>query len=240
MPKLYNELAEWWPLLSPPDDYQEEADFFGKVLLESGLPSAPTLLELGSGGGNNAFHLKTLFAQVTLTDLSPQMLAISRTLNPECTHLEGDMRTLRLGSTFDAVFIHDAIDYMTTLTDLHQALKTAFIHCKAGGVALLVPDDVLETFQATTEHGGIDGQDRGLRYLEWSYDPDETDTEYTVEYVYLMREGPEIVGVEHERHICGIFPRAEWLHLLREVGFQAKIVQDPYKRDIFVANKPNV
>ena len=67
-----------------------------------------TLLELGSGGGNNASHLKARF-NCTLTDISPDMLALSRTLNPECEHLEGDMRTLRLGRTFDVVFIHDAI-----------------------------------------------------------------------------------------------------------------------------------
>jgi SAM-dependent methyltransferase len=238
MLKLYHELALWWPLLSPPEEYVDEADFFGQVFLESGLPSSPTLLELGCGGGNNAFYLKALFAQVTLTDLSPYMLAMSRALNPECEHVEGDMRTIRLGRMFDAVFIHDAIDYMTTLQDLRQAMETAFIHCKTGGMALFVPDHVRETFQSSTDHGGTDGPDRGLRYLEWSYDPDDTDSMYTVEYVYLLREGHQIVGVEHDQHICGIFPRAEWLRLLREVGFQPKIVQDQYERDIFVASKP--
>jgi SAM-dependent methyltransferase len=147
MPKLYSELAKWWPLLSPPEDYADEAAFFRGVLLGAGLPSSPTFLELGCGGGNNAFHLKTLFVQVTLTDISPNMLAMSRTLNRDCEHLEGDMRTLRLGSAFDVVFIHDAIDYMTSRQDLHQAMQTAFIHCQAGGVALFVPDYVSETFQ---------------------------------------------------------------------------------------------
>jgi SAM-dependent methyltransferase len=240
MPKLYHELALWWPLLSPPEDYVDEADFFRRMLLESGLPPAPTLLELGCGGGNNAFHLKTLFAQVTLTDISPDMLALSHRLNPECEHVEGDMRTLRLERKFDAVFIHDAIDYMTTFQELRQALETAFSHCQAGGVALFVPDHVRETFQPSTEHGGTDGDDRGLRYLEWSYDPDETDTTYTIDYVYLLRKGHQIVGVEHDQHICGLFPRAEWMRLLREVGFQPEIIQDPFERDIFVASKPKI
>jgi len=34
---------------------------------------------------------------MTLTDLSPQMLTMSRELNPECAHVQGDIRTLRLG-----------------------------------------------------------------------------------------------------------------------------------------------
>ena len=36
---------------------------------------------------------------MTLVDLSEEMLAVSRELNPECEHLQGDMRTLRLGRT---------------------------------------------------------------------------------------------------------------------------------------------
>jgi SAM-dependent methyltransferase len=238
MLKLYTELASWWPLLSPPEDYADEAAFFGRVLSEAGLLSSSSLLELGCGGGSNAFYLKQLFAQVTLTDLSPQMLAISRALNPECEHLEGDMRSLRLGREFDVAFIHDAVEYMTSLHDLGQALETAYVHCKPGGVALFVPDHVRETFQPSTDHAGRDGAGRALRYLEWAYDPDDSDTVYTVEYVYLLREGNQAARVEHEQHLCGLFPRAAWVRLLREIGFQPEIVRDEYERDIFVARKP--
>jgi SAM-dependent methyltransferase len=237
MLKMYSELATWWPLLSPPEDYADEAAFFGQVLSEAGLPASPSLLELGSGGGSNALHLKKRFAEVTLTDLSPQMLAISRVLNPEREHLEGDMRTLRLGRAYDVVFVHDAIEYMTTPQDLSQAIQTAFIHCKPGGIALFVPDNVRETFQPSTEHAGRDGDGRALRYLEWSHDPDENDTTYTTEYVFLLREGDQPTRVEHEQHICGLFGRGEWLRLLQEVGFQPQIVRDEYGRDVFVARR---
>jgi SAM-dependent methyltransferase len=236
--KLYTELGTWWPLLSPPEDYLDEAHHFHQVLLAAGMPPAPTLLELGCGGGNNAVHLKAHFAQVTLTDLSPQMLAVSRALNPDCEHLLGDMRTLRLGRAFDVVFIHDAIDYMTTHHDLRLALYTAFLHCTPGGLALFVPDHVRETFEPSTDHGGSDGEGRALRYLEWTYDPNDADTTYTVEYAYLLRENGQSTRVEHDRHICGLFPRAEWVRLLREVGFQPEITRDHYGRDVFVARRP--
>src|SRR6476646_2673134 len=124
MPTMYDELAAWWPLLSPPDEYTDEATFFRQVLAQAGLPPAPILLELGCGGGNNALYLKADFAHVTLTDISPQMVAVSRSLNPECEHLVVDMRTLRLGRSVDVVFIHDAIEYMTTYDDLRLALET--------------------------------------------------------------------------------------------------------------------
>lgn len=206
--------------------------------MAAGLPASPTLLEMGCGGGSNAVHLKAHFADVTLTDLSPHMLALSRSLNPDCEHLLGDMRTLRLERRFDVVFIHDAIDYMTTRHDLRLAVETTFLHCAPGGLALLVPDHVRETFQPSTDHGGSDGDTRSLRYLEWTYDPDATDTTYTVEYAYLFREGNQPARVERDLHINGLFPRAEWLQLLRDAGFQPEFIRDPYERDIFVARRP--
>ena len=221
MLKLYSELANWWPLLSAYEDYADEAAFFGDIFSQAGLPSSSSLLELGSGGGSNAFHLKKIFTQVTLTDLSPQMLEVSRRLNPDCEHLEGDMRTLRLGRVFDVVFIHDAIDYMTTLQDLRHAIETAYVHCRAGGMALFVPDYVREIFQPSTEHGGHDGDGRALRYLEWTYDPDENDHTYVTEFAYLLREDGHPAQVEHDQHICGLFSREEWLTLLRDAGLPA-------------------
>lgn len=238
MLKLYSDLASWWPLLSAPEDYADEADFFWQLLSGAGLPASPSLLELGSGGGNNALHLKKHFARMTLTDLSPQMLAVSRALNPECEHLQGDMRTLRLGRLFDAVCIHDAIDYMTSPDDLRDALATAFAHCRSGGVALFVPDHVRETFRPSTQHGGHDGDGRALRYLEWTYDPDESDTTYLVEFAYMLRAQDQPARFEHEQHLCGLFPRGLWLELLSQVGFQAEVVRDNYERDLFLAHKP--
>jgi hypothetical protein len=53
--------------------------------------------------------------------------------------------------------------------------------------------------------------------------------------VYLLREGNQPVRVEHEQHMCGLFPRAEWLRLLRDVGFQPEILRDTYGRELFLA-----
>ena len=96
LPLLYQDLAEWWPVLSAPEDYAEEALFYQRALLSACTVTPRSLLELGSGGGNNASHLKRRF-QMTLVDLSPGMLRVSQELNPECEHLQGDMRTARLG-----------------------------------------------------------------------------------------------------------------------------------------------
>ncbi|MFT3775281.1 MAG: class I SAM-dependent methyltransferase [Minicystis sp.] len=243
LPKLYDQLSSWWPLLSAPADYAEEAALYTEKLLAFGDRPARTLLEIGSGGGNNASHMKAHF-QMTLVDPSLGMLSHSRQVNPECDHHEGDMRTLRLGRVFDRVFIHDAICYMTTESDLRRALETAFLHCRPGGAALFAPDHVRENFQTHTDHGGHDGEHRALRYLEWAWDPDPNDTTYTVDYTYMLREGAESMRVEHDRHIEGLFPRALWLQLLAEVGFQPHRVLiehselPPGSYEAFVGVKP--
>jgi SAM-dependent methyltransferase len=234
--KLYDELAEWWPLFSAPADYAEEAAFFARVLADACNPAPRTVLELGSGGGNNAYHLKSKF-EMTLVDLSPQMLGVSRALNPECEHREGDMRTVNLRRTFDAVFVHDAIAYMTSAADLEAAIRTAYRHCRAGGVALFVPDCVRETFVAETRHGGHDGDGRSLRYLEWTFDPDPTDTTYRTEFAIMLLDHASDTRVVHDSHIEGIFPRAEWLRMLRETGFESRTLTDKWGRELFVAKR---
>jgi SAM-dependent methyltransferase len=235
--KLYDELAEWWPLFSAPEDYAEETTFFARVITDAFKTPPRTVLELGSGGGNNAFHLKSKF-EMTLVDLSSQMLAVSRALNPECEHREGDMRSVKLGRTFDAVFIHDAISYMRSADDLEATIRNAHRHCRAGGVALFVPDCVRETFVAETKHGGHDGDGRSLRYLMWTVDPDPTDATYRTDFAIVLRERSGDARVVHDCHIEGIFPRAEWMRLLREAGFDPTTLTDKWGREIFVAKRP--
>lgn len=217
--KLYNELAEWWPLLDDPQDYAPDAAFYSEILGRYAAPPLATVLELGSGGGNNALHMKKAF-DLTLVDLSEGMLEVSRRLNPECEHLVGDMRTVRLDRVFDAVFVHDAISYMASEDDLRATFETAALHCRQGGAALFCPDYVRETFRTGTDHGGIDRGGRGLRYLEWVTDPDPSDTVYTVDYAWLLREGDAEPRVVHDRHFDGLFPTHRWTELIREAGFE--------------------
>lgn len=234
--RLYDELADWFHLLTAPADYAEEAAFALDLLRDRVDGRLETLLELGSGGGNTASHLRRDL-RLTLTDISPAMLDLSRTLNPDCEHVVGDMRTLRLGRTFDAVLVHDAIMYMTTAAELGAALMTAFEHTRPGGIAVFVPDRVRETFEPGTRHGGHDGDARALRYLEWTYDPDPSDTSFVTEFALLLRDGTDEVTARYDRHVMGIFPRQEWLDLLRDTGFEASVISDPWQRDMFIGRR---
>lgn len=241
MNRFYGELATWWPLISPAEEYIEEAAFAAALLTSAAVP-VREVLELGSGGGHNAVHLKSRF-DLTLVDLSAAMLEMSRRLNPECEHHQGDMRTVRLGREFDAVFVHDAIDYMTTEADLRQAIETAFAHCRPGGITVLVPDHTRESFEPASDHGGTDGPDgRGVRFLDWAWDPDPTDTWIQTEYAFLLRDPGGSVRVVHETHRTGLFGREVWLRLLADAGFKPRAVteettEDRTPRTLFVGHR---
>jgi len=245
LPLMYSRLAPWFHLLTSPASYEPEAEIYLGVMQEYARRPLETLLELGSGGGNNASHYKN-HVRATLVDLSEDMLALSRSINPECEHIRGDMRTVRLGRTFDAVFVHDAVAYMLTPEDLAAAMETAFEHLTPGGVALFAPDCTRETLVPETRHGGHDDPDgRALRYLEWTHDAAPGDTSYDVDYAIVLREADGATRVEYDRHTCGVFPRAQWLELLRAAGFEPALVErrlvdedGTYDLELFVGVRP--
>jgi hypothetical protein len=145
------------------------------------------------------------------------------------------MRTVRLAAQFDAVFVHDAIMYMITEEDLLRVFLNAARHCKPSGVALFCPDETSEIFAPFTDHGGTDAPDgRGLRYLEWSYDPDPGDHTYFVDFAYMLHEPGQPTQVYYDRHELGLFSRATWMALIKQAGFEPHLLLDVYQRDLFL------
>jgi SAM-dependent methyltransferase len=224
-------------------DYAEAAAFYRSMFEVHCRRPPRTLLDLGSGGGHNAAHLKAALA-CTLVDLEPAMLALSRRLNPECEHIQGGMRSVRLGRVFDCVLVHDAVSYMASRTDLVSAIATSFAHTAPGGVAMFQPDFVSETFDPGTEIGGSEGNGHALRYLEWRWVPDSGTDVYVTDMAYLLRDENGAVEVIHDRHFMGLFPRTVWLELIAAVGFEPLAV--PYEHssysntghDVFLGLRP--
>ena len=225
MQHLYDDLTPYYRLLDPMADHEPEADAYRDAFTRTIRGPAPRLLELGAGAGNTAYFLKPHF-ECTLTDLSASMLDLSRELNPECQHVVGDMRSLRLDATFDAVLVHDAIVYMTSEADLAAAINTAYVHTRPGGAAIFAPDCTRETFTEQSEIYEGEDSERAMRCLEWSWDPDPSDDTYTVEYAFLLREDGE-VSVVHDRHIEGLFAVDTWRRLLTEAGFDVELIKRP-------------
>ncbi len=219
--RLYGDLAWTWPIISPPEDYAKESEEIAAVMREVARIEAKTLLHLGCGGGHIDFTLKRHF-QVTGLDVSEEMLALARGLNPGIEYIIGDMRAVRLGRGFDAVLIADSIDYMLTEAELRSAFQTALAHLEAGGVFVTCPDVTRESFKqnrmdcSTHARGGV-----AVTFIEDYHDPDPTDTTYESTFVYLIRRGGEL-EIETDRHLCGVFPLETWPRLLEEAGFQVE------------------
>jgi len=223
--RLYKDLAWTWPIISPPSDYVKESEEYRRLIGKHSKIEVKTLLDLGCGGGHNDFTLKRYF-EITGVDVSSQMLEGAKKLNPEVTYLSGDMRSVRLGKTFDAVTIFDSISYMLTVEELHAAFQTAYVHLNPGGVFLTYMEEETperftqnKTTVSTHTKGGVE-----ITLIENQYDPDPRDTTFEATFIFLIRRGGDL-AIEADRHLLGIFPLETWTDLLKEAGFDVKVVE---------------
>lgn len=234
--RLYDDLAYLWPIISPPEEYLVEAQEWLDVIRSrldigaGGGRDLPTLLELGCGGGHLLSHLTERFVTEAV-DISPRMLEISRELNPQTLHHVGDMRSVRLGRTFDVVVIHDAVNYMTTAGDLRAAMVTAAEHLRPGGVALFAPDCIRETFEGPrVVEWTRDAEDRSVTFIEYMGKPRPgmSGAEGSIVesvFIFIIDGGDGAAQVETDRHVGGLFPMTTWLSLLGKAGLEGEYVR---------------
>jgi len=216
--RLYNDLSWTWPIISPPEDYLEEGRFYTEKIRTRARREGRSLLHLGCGGGHMDWAMKNNF-RIRSIDISPHMLALAEKLNPEVTYSLGDMRTVRLDEKFDAVLIHDAINYMLTVDDLRAAFRTAFEHLKDDGLMITSAEQWPENFvQHKIRPQTEKKDDIEITFIEHFYDPDPNDTHYECTFIYLIRRGGKL-QVEFDRHLAGIFPLESWRKTIMEVGF---------------------
>ena len=120
------------------------------------------------------------------------------------------MRTLRLGRTFDVVFIHDAISYLTSEADSPRGLETAFVH-RPGGVVILTPDATTEIFNrrpitagTTATTGAACATSSGRTHRSRARRPTSPTTRSS-------RAAPcDELRLVHDQHTLGLFPEATW------------------------------
>lgn len=223
---LYHELAYLWPVISPPEDYAEEAGYWRQAIRARLGEGRHRILELGVGGGHNLSHLTADF-EAAAVDLSPRMLELSRRLNPEVEHHLGDMREVRLGRVFDAVLVHDAISYMQTESDLRAVFATARAHLRPGGLLLAAPDLVSDTFRPGMRlRWSTKVDDVAVITEETIHDADPSDTVVESHFTYTITE-KGARRVARDIHITGLFPIATWLSLLEQSGFDAERIPLP-------------
>ena len=215
----YNDLAWTERLLADPEDYRAEAESCIDLIRRAAPGAVETLLHLGSGAGGHDRFFKQAF-QVTGVDLSPGMLALARETNPDVDYFQGDMRTMRLGRTFDAVAVPDSSDYLRTRSDIERTLATAAAHLKPGGVLLFVAKPAEgfsnNNFAYSGERDGVH-----VTLLENNHVDPARPERYQAVMVWLIRRGGSL-SVHHETHQLGLFSRAVWEAQFEQAGFRMR------------------
>ncbi|WP_428387264.1 class I SAM-dependent methyltransferase [Mucisphaera sp.] len=237
LPRLYGDLSELWPKLSPAEDYGPEAAIIRGLIGRTFGAGSKRVLELGAGGGHTLYHLKRGHRCVA-SDLSASMLAACRALNPEVETIVADMRGVRLERVFDVVLIHDAIDYLLTEADLLATFRSAGEHLEPGGLLITAPDNTAETFDAS-ERATDEREEEGRVYRLTS-----TVSELDERFNYGMLLEIEVEDLEtgerrtyRDEHRCAAFPLATWLRLFEEAGFEAELAETELPWSLFTAVK---
>jgi SAM-dependent methyltransferase len=139
---VFGAYARYYDLLYRDKDYAAEAQYVHR-LIQSHALGARSILELGCGTGAHAVLLAGEGYRIHGVDLSTEMLELAEArlaeMSPEqasrVEFSQGDIRTVRLNSKFDAVIsLFDVISYQTTNEDLKATFATVKAHLKPGGV----------------------------------------------------------------------------------------------------------
>ena len=133
MTKLYTKLARvYHEMYQGIFDYKKHFRFYNKILKDY---NCQKILEIGCGSGNlSPYFLKAGFNYKGL-DISKEMLAIAKEVEPKGKFIQGDMRYLKLKEKFDAILITGrSFTYMTTNDDVNKALKSINSCLKQNGI----------------------------------------------------------------------------------------------------------
>ncbi len=218
--RLYSLDADWWPIISPAHEYDELALACLAMLQDAVEGDLGRLMELGCGYAPMADHWPDDL-QLTLVDMSPDMLALAAERHPRATTLKADMRELSLDEPVDAILLQDAVMYLLSRNDLQATFRAAFGSLRPGGAFLVVPDIVKEAYEETTLSGGGEAEDgRAFRMQEWHFDPDPSDHTTQAAFSYMLRWPDGRVEHHGETHTMGLFSVHEIQTALEQAGFE--------------------
>ncbi|MBI3861662.1 MAG: class I SAM-dependent methyltransferase [Planctomycetia bacterium] len=138
--------AEQYDRIYAAKNYEAECDLLEAALRRFGAGAVESILDLGCGTGNHAFVLGRRGKRVTAVDRSAEMLNQARDKaarasqtsdSPVPVFVQGDVRTVALEKTFDAVIMMFAVlGYQVANSDVTAALATVRRHLRPGGLFL--------------------------------------------------------------------------------------------------------
>lgn len=167
--------------------------------------TATSVLDLGGGAGRLGVLLAEHQYQVTVLDLSPDMLSLAQThanhADVDLTLLQADMREFSDWSTTYPLIVSfaDALNYLPTIADLEAALFQVFDHLTDGGMFLF---DVITPYQIN------------VGYDNYYYNNDD-DPENIL--MWTSFAGDEINSVDHDLKFFVYDETIDGFKIMREI-----------------------
>ncbi|HEV7666697.1 MAG TPA: class I SAM-dependent methyltransferase [Chloroflexota bacterium] len=116
-------------------DYLAECELIERIFRLYGQGAVRRVLDLGCGTGGHAIVLAQRGYQVVGVDRAPDMLERARARGTSARFELGEIGTVDLSETFDAVLMMFAVlGYQVGNADVQSALRTARRHLHAGGL----------------------------------------------------------------------------------------------------------
>ncbi len=135
--RVFADYARYYDLIYRDKDYRGEAEYTHNLIRKHEV-SGNTVLNLGCGSGRHDRYLAEKGYKITGVDFSEEMLTLARNEASEngfLDYVKGDVRSVRLGKTFDIVLsLFHVMSYQVSDEDILASFATASAHVKPGGV----------------------------------------------------------------------------------------------------------
>jgi SAM-dependent methyltransferase len=215
-------------------DYAAEAAMLERLVRER-APSARTLLDVACGTGMHLVHLRERFACEGV-DLDEGLLGVARERLPGMPLHQGDMRSFRLGRTFDVVTcLFSAIGFLTDPGELDDAAHTFREHVAPGGLLLVEPWLAPDAWMEGRPHALAAGAP-GVALARVTVAGRRGDRISTTEMHYTAATADAVEQwVEH--HELYLFTEAEMRAAFEGAGFRAELdPEGPIGRGLWICS----
>ncbi len=239
LPALYDDLARYYDRIYTGKNYREETRRLIRIARKFLGRRGSTLLHVGCGTGRHLEQFRRVFT-VAGVDVSRPMLSIARgRLGKAVPLTRGDMRTFRLGRTFDVVVcLFSVIGYMNSKADRDRAIANIFRHVAPVGVALVEGWVRPSRWRGdTVALDSYDGDDCKIARVVHAFRRGRFSI---LDMHYLIAERRKPVHHFSERHHNALVEPKEMLDSFRRAGFRSRVILARRYRDrgLYVGVRP--
>jgi ubiquinone/menaquinone biosynthesis C-methylase UbiE len=234
----FHELARYYDLLNASKDYERESNQLDSLAQKFSVRPPRRWLDVACGTGRHLASLTRRY-EVTGLDLSREMLRVARRRLPGVPLHRGDMRTFRLGHSFDVVScLYSAIGHLDSPREVQAAFANFYRHLDPGGVALVEPWIEPDLFRPGYVHlATYQGPEGLIARMAFS---EKRANRSLVHYHFLIGHQGKGVRFFDERETGLLLSREELVGLMSRVGFKARFLTKGLsaQRGLVVGVKP--